>query len=70
VFTGTKLTSWKTAQKEGDVKEEWDTLLGKNVITIGGITSNSNYIQVPATKNLPKGSLGLTGKYVSCAIIL
>lgn len=34
------------------------------MLKIGGMTPTSNYVQVPASKNLPKHSLGLTGKYV------
>lgn len=70
VFTGTKLILWKTAQKEGDVQEVWNAQLAKNVLKIGGMTPTSNYVQVPASKNLPKHSLGLTGKYVSGALFL
>jgi len=42
----------------------YDKAIAKNVIKIGG-TPQSNYIHVPAQKNLPKQSLGLIGKYVS-----
>lgn len=66
VFKVTKLAEWNTCQKEGDVEQLYDKSLAKNVLKIGGATSASNYVQVPASKNLPKQSLGLIGKYVSC----
>ena len=53
------------AHKEGDVKAVYDKAIAKQTVVIGGATSASNYIQVPATKNLPKASLGLIGKYVN-----
>ena len=65
VFEVSKLTEWKTTHKEGDVKGLFDKAIAKQTVVIGGTTSASNYIQVPATKNLPKGALGLIGKYVS-----
>ena len=65
VFKLTKLTEWVATQKEGDVQDNvWDTNLAKNFIRIQGTSSSSNYIQVPATKHLPKKALGLTGKYI------
>ena len=67
VFEVTKLTEWKQTHKEGDVKTLFDKAIAKPTVVIGGATSASNYIQVPATKNLPKASLGLIGKYVSMA---
>ena len=42
----------------------WDQKLAKNYLRIQGTTSSSNYIQVPATKFLPKRVLGLTGKFI------
>ena len=42
----------------------WDQKLAKNYVRIQGTSSSSNYIQVPATKFLPKKALGLTGKFV------
>jgi hypothetical protein len=42
----------------------WDQALAKNYFRIQGTSSSSNYIQIPATKFLPKKALGLTGKYV------
>lgn len=43
----------------------WDKTLGKYIVRIHGANSTSNYIQVPASKFLPrKRVLGLTGKYV------
>lgn len=47
------------------MKGLFDKAIAKQTVVIGGATSASNYIQVPATKNLPKGALGLIGKYVS-----
>ena len=44
VFKMTKLTDWKTAQKEGDVTEVFDKTLSKTVVRIGGQTTASNYI--------------------------
>lgn len=67
VFEVTKLTEWKQSHKEGDVKELYDKSIAKQTVVIGGATPASNYIQVPASKNLPKASLGLIGKYVSRA---
>lgn len=64
VFKLTKLTEWVTTQKEGDVQDGvWDKQLAKNYVRIQGTSSSANYIQVPATKHLPKKALGLTGKY-------
>lgn len=60
----TKLNDWSLAQKEGDVTEVYDKELAKNVIKVTGATSASNYFQLPASKHLPKKSLGLIGKYV------
>ena len=60
-----KVTEFTTSAKEGDVQEVYDKQVAKNVIKVAGSTSASNYIQVPASKNLPKMSLGLTGKLVS-----
>ena len=42
----------------------WDQQLAKNYVRIQGTSGSSNYIQVPATKHLPKKALGLTGKYI------
>ena len=65
VFKLTKLTEWVTTQKEGDVETNvWDKQLAKNYVRIQGASSSANYIQVPATKHLPKKALGLTGKYI------
>ena len=64
VFKSTKLTEWTLAAKEGDVTEIYDKQIAKTVIKISGVTPGSNYIQLPAQKNLPKKSLGLIGKYV------
>eukprot|EP00347_Sterkiella_histriomuscorum_P023802 403333335 len=64
VFKSIKLTEWQLGHKEGDVTEVYDKELAKNVIKINGVTTASNYIQVPAQKHLPKKALGLTGKYV------
>ena len=56
---------WKTCHKEGDVSAKvWDKALGKNYVRIQGTSSSANYIQVPASKFLPKKVLGFTGKYV------
>ena len=60
-----KVTDFTTSAKEGDVSEVYDKQVAKNVIKVAGSTSASNYIQVPASKHLPKMSLGLTGKLVS-----
>jgi len=65
VIQAFKVLEWTASQKEGDVSEVYDKQLSKNVLKISGATSASNYIQVPATKNLPKQALGLTGKFVS-----
>jgi hypothetical protein len=65
VFGAFKLTEWKMACKEGEVTVEFDKSLGKNVVQIQGQTSQANFLQLPAQKNLPKSSLGLTGKVVS-----
>ena len=67
VFGQFKVTEWATSQKEGDVSEVFDKQVAKNVLKIAGSTSASNYIQVPASRNLPKQALGLTGKHVSLA---
>ena len=65
VFKVTKLNEWVTCQKEGDVQDNiWDQKLAKNYLRIQGTSSSSNYIQVPATKFLPKKALGLTGQYI------
>jgi hypothetical protein len=65
VFKLTKLTEWVTTQKEGDVQNDvWDKQLAKNYVRIQGTSSSANYIQVPATKHLPKKALGLTGKFI------
>ncbi len=65
VFKATKLTEWQFGHKEGDVTEVYDKELAKNVLKINGVTTASNYIQLPASKYLPKKTLGLTGKYVT-----
>ena len=63
VFKMIKINEWTTAHKEGDVQDNvWDQKLAKNYIKIQGVTSSANYIQVPATKHLPKKSLGLIGR--------
>lgn len=60
-----KLTEWVNCHKEGDVQDSvWDQKLAKNFVRIQGSSSSSNYIQIPATKFLPKKALGLTGKYI------
>ena len=65
VFKLTKLADWVTCHKEGDVHGDvWDQKLAKNFYRIQGSSSSSNYIQIPATKFLPKKSLGLTGKFI------
>ena len=38
--------------------------MAKNYVRIQGTSSSSNYIQVPASKFLPKKALGLTGKFI------
>ncbi len=65
MFKATKLTEWQLSHKEGDVTEVYDKELAKNVLKISGVTTASNYIQLPASKHLPKKTLGLTGKYVT-----
>lgn len=65
IFKLTKLTEWLSTQKEGDVQDNiWDQNLAKNFVRIQGTSSSANYIQVPATKFLPKKALGLTGKLI------
>ena len=64
VFKITKIAEWSLTQKEGDVTELFDKELAKNIISIRGASNASNYIQVPASKHLPKKALGLVGKYV------
>ena len=56
---------WKMASKEGNISVGYDKQLAKNVISINGTTSASNYIQVPPLNLIQKKPLGLTGKYVS-----
>lgn len=70
VFKATKLNEWSLAHKEGDVTEIYDKDLAKNVIKINGVTTASNYIQVPSSKHLPKKALGLIGKYVFFVFII
>jgi len=43
----------------------YDKSIAKHTVVIGGATSASNYISIPATKNGQSQSLGLTGKFVS-----
>ena len=69
VFKATKLTDWALGNKEGDVTEIYDKELAKNVLKVSGVTPASNYFMLPAQKNLPKKSLGLTGKYVKSIVI-
>ena len=65
VFKLMKVSEWVSCHREGDVQDNvWDTGLGKNYYRIQGSSGSSNYIQIPATKFLPKKALGLTGKYV------
>ena len=65
VFKLAKVGDWKANQKEGDVQDNvWDKQLAKNYIRIQGTSSSSNYLQIPATKFLPKKALGLTGKNI------
>ena len=65
VFKITNISQWVTCHKEGDVQENvWDQKLAKNYFRIQGSSSSSNYIQIPATKFLPKKALGLTGKFI------
>lgn len=60
-----KLTEWTSSHKEGDVQDNvWDKQLAKGYVRIQGTSPSSNYIQVPATKFLPKKALGLTGKHI------
>ena len=70
VFKTTKLNEWTLGQKEGDVTEVYDKELAKNIFKIGGATTASNYIQLPASKHLPKKTLGLISKYVSKIFLL
>ena len=65
VFKTLKIEEWKNATKEGDVKVNFDKSIGKSTFVIGGATSASNYIAIPAAKNGQTQSLGLTGKFVS-----
>ena len=65
MFKVVKLGEWQTSHKEGDVQGSiWDKQLAKNYVRIQGTSSSSNYIQVPASKFLPKKALGLTGKFI------
>lgn len=65
------MSEWTYAHKEGDVTENvWDDKLAKNVFRIQGSTSSSNYIQIPASKHLPKKALGLTSKLIYLMIKL
>ena len=59
------MTQFENAAKEGQVKTEFDKEVGKNVIVITGVTSPSNYIQVPKSKKPGRESLGIMAKYVS-----
>ena len=59
------MEEFKNAAKEGDVKVIYDKTIAKHTIVIGGATSASNYIAIPANKNGAKQSLDLTGKFVS-----
>ena len=64
------MEEFKNATKEGDVKVFYDKSIAKNTIVIGGATSASNYVAIPAAKSGAASSLGLTGKYVSSAILM
>lgn len=65
VFKIVKINEWTYCHKEGDISENiWDDKLAKNYWRIQGITSSSNYIQIPASKHLPKKALGLTSKFI------
>ena len=44
VFLLTKLTTWKTCDKQGEVSEVYDKQLAKNVLKIAGPTPASNYV--------------------------
>ena len=65
VFKQLKVEEFKNASKEGDVKVTYDKTIAKYTIVIGGATSASNYVQIPANKNGAQQSLNLTGKFVS-----
>lgn len=65
VFKTLKIEEWKNSTKEGDIKVTYDKSIAKHTVVIGGATSASNYISIPATKNGQSQSLGLTGKFVS-----
>jgi hypothetical protein len=58
------VTQFENAAKEGQVKTEFDKEVGKNVIVITGVTSPSNYIQVPKSKKPGRESLGIMAKYL------
>ena len=59
------MQEWTLAAKEGDVTDSFDNVLAKQVYSVQGTTSATGFIQLPASKHLPKSSLGLTGRFVS-----
>ena len=65
VFKQLNVPEWKNATKEGDVKVTYDKSIAKHTVVVGGATSASNYVAIPASKAGAGQSLGLTGKFVS-----
>ena len=63
VFKYAGISEWRQCQKEGDVSEIIDKIIGKKVYRLQGSVSASNYIQFPKSKSEMK-SLSLNGKYI------
>lgn len=62
VLQAHSLADLVTSHIEGKVKDKvWDNTIAKNVFYIWGASSTGSYIQMPATKYLPKKALGLVG---------
>lgn len=63
LFKYVHLADWMLAQKEGDVTEGMDKLLGKRVFVLVGSVCAANFIQIPRPKSSLR-SLDLTGRFL------
>ena len=63
VFKLVNLGEWRIAQKEGDVQEMYDKVIGRKIVKISGKIPAANFISIPRSKTSVK-NLALTGRYV------